>query len=37
MQIENGAIGILRKVADEKFKHLIVSRGEVVSPVRLNV
>lgn len=36
---ENGAIGILLKikVADEKFKHLIVSRGDVVSPVRLNV
>ena len=34
---ENGAIGILRKVADEKFKHLIVSRGDVVSPIRLNV
>ena len=33
----NGAIGILRKVADEKFKHLIVSRGNVVSPIRLNV
>ena len=36
---ENGAIGILLKlkVADEKFKHLIVSRGDVVSPIRLNV
>lgn len=36
---ENGAIGILLKlkVADEKFKHSIVSRGDVVSPVRLNV
>ena len=36
---ENGAIGILLKlkVADEKFKHLIISRGDVVSPVRLNV
>ena len=33
----NGAIGILRKVADEKFKDLIVSRGDVVSPIRLNV
>ena len=33
----NGAIGILRKVADEKFKDLIVSRGDVVSPTRLNV
>lgn len=35
---ENGAIGILLKlkVADEKFKHLIISRGDVVSPMRLN-
>ena len=33
----NGAIGILRKVADEKFNNLIVSRGDVVSPIRLNV
>ena len=35
----NGAIGIILKlkVADEKFKDLIVSRGDVVSPIRLNV
>lgn len=33
---ENGAIGILRKVADEKFKRLIISRGDAISPMRLN-
>jgi putative transposase len=33
----NGAIGILIKVTDEKFKDLIVSRDDVVSPIRLNV